>query len=499
MDGQPLFKVGLVIEDDSAHGLLIKRSLSSLVESVILVSNLKEGQQHLTDNRYDLIITDLNLPDAKGVTHIENLVKFSEGSPVLVLTSSTSIQDAVQAMSLGASDYIVKSFDQNFHENIRLTLERVKSSQILKEEKRKLEREMMALRTAIENGQDAMAVFALSGEIKYKNSSFDRFVDTCGGGSKSISQILTAKIKDSDKINQSLNKQIANLGIGAVWSTELVAVSDPDIAFDLSLSTLERVDQKSGTMVLWARDISERKRRERFQKEILSTTTHDLRGPLGSISLCGEMLLDLVKTPDKAVELSKRVLAASKGALNMIDEFLHARRLQEGLLILEPARRDVVELAEAVIAEQKILAEARGVALSFNSQGERVGVVDGLSFARVVQNLVSNAIKFSEKGGAVQVGLDVKSSVVTLTVTDNGAGMEPGDVQRLFERFSRLSKHSQIEGSGLGLYLVKNIVSAHGGSINVTSQPGKGSTFIIELPANPPVNDRGQIMCLDFA
>ncbi len=498
MDGHPLFKVGLVIEDDSGHGLLIKRSLAGLVESMVLVTNLREGQQQLSSQRFDLIITDLNLPDTRGVTHVESLVGSGQSAPVLVLTSSTSIQDAVKAMSLGAVDYIVKSFDQNFNENIRLTLERVKAAQVLKDEKRRLEREMSALRTAIENGQDAMAVFDLSGDIKYKNSSFDRFVIACGGDSKSILNILSSKIKDAPKINLSLRNQLVNLGVGAVWSTEVVAVSEPDIAFDLSLSTLERVGQTSATMVLWARDISERKRRDRFQKEILSTTTHDLRGPLGSISLCGEMLLDLVKAPEKAVELSKRVLAASKGALNMIDEFLHARRLQEGLLLLEPAKKDVVDLAAAVIAEQKLLAEARGITLSFNNQGERVGVVDGISFARVIQNLVSNAIKFTSKGGTVNVTLDIKNAAITLTVSDNGSGMEPGEVQRLFERFSRLSKHSQIEGSGLGLYLVKNIVSAHGGTINVISQPGKGSTFVIEMPPNPPVNEKGQIMCLDF-
>jgi signal transduction histidine kinase len=77
--------------------------------------------------------------------------------------------------------------------------------------------------------------------------------------------------------------------------------------------------------------------------------------------------------------------------------------------------------------------------------------------------------------------------------------MEPAEVQRLFERFSRLAKHSHIQGRGLGLYLVKNIVSAHGGTVLVTSQPEKGSTFTLEFPANPPVNEKGQILCLDFA
>lgn len=127
------------------------------------------------------------------------------------------------------------------------------------------------------------------------------------------------------------------------------------------------------------------------------------------------------------------------------------------------------------------------------------GCVDSLGFERVLSNLISNGVKFSPKGASVFVAVKRDSTGVTLTVRDVGAGMEPSDAQRLFSRYGRLESHSQVSGTGLGLFIVKCIVSAHGGSIDVTSALGKGTTFNVYFPDRPPINDRGEVLCLDFA
>jgi len=499
MDGRELFRSVLIIEDDPSHALIIKRALASFATEVFSASTMAEGTSLVKIKHPALVITDLNLPDTSGVKHVASLIELCKGAPVLVLTSSTSIEDAVKAMHLGASDYIVKSFDKNFNEVMALTLQRLKSAQELRQAKAKLEQEMTALRIAIENGQDGMAVLSGDGVVQYHNSAFDRFISLSKGGISKAEDILGPNVKSQIKLQQDLLSKVSSLGQGAVWTSEINFIDDSEAAFDLSLSVLERREGKDATLVIWLRDTTERKRREKFQKEILSTTTHDLRGPLGSISLCGEMLVDMVKAPEKAQELSRRVLTSAKGALNLIDGFLQARRLQEGTFVLHPTKNDVGALAENVVAEQQIIADSRGVKLTLTKSGQGTGMVDGLAFSRALQNLISNGIKYTERGGSVTVNLNVVAGLVTVSVADSGAGMEPAEAQRLFERFSRLSRHSHIEGSGLGLYLVKNIVSAHGGTVLVTSQPGKGSTFTLEFPAEPPVNDKGQILCLDFA
>ncbi len=500
MDADLLFGLVVVIEDDSSHGLLIKRALSAFASEVFVNTSLKQGLDKLASVKPDLIVTDLHMPDTKGVDHVGTLMKKGQGAPVIVLTSSTSIQDAVKAMHLGAADYIVKSFDENFQEMIGLTLARLHTAEELRKEKKKLEDEMRALRVAIENSQDGMAVVTTDGEIHYRNSSFVGFVERGGGKLTSLASVLGSKFKDHQKLQTNLNQNLSKLGAGSVWTCEVPVQGEVDVAFDLSLSILERKEGQPGKSVVWVRDISEKKRQERFQKEILSTTTHDLKGPLGAIALCGEMLVELVKTPDKAKELTLRVVSSSRGALNLIDEFLSARRIQEGTFVLQPAKKDLWSLCENVVAEYQPIALTRKITLTLKKEGtEREVLVDGLAFSRALGNLVSNAIKYTPSGGEARVTVAVSQGAFTVSVADSGTGMEPAEAQRVFEKYSRLSKHSAIQGTGLGLYVVRNIVSAHGGSVRVTSEPGRGSTFTLEFPAQPPVNEKGQILCLDFA
>jgi signal transduction histidine kinase len=128
-----------------------------------------------------------------------------------------------------------------------------------------------------------------------------------------------------------------------------------------------------------------------------------------------------------------------------------------------------------------------------NVKNDKIGV------ARVLGNLLSNAFKFTRKGGRVTVRLSFVHDELHLEVEDTGSGIEPSDVQKIFERFSRLDQHNEIAGTGLGLFVVKSIVNAHGGKIDVTSKPGEGTKFDIALPARPPVNERGELISLDFA
>ena len=124
--------------------------------------------------------------------------------------------------------------------------------------------------------------------------------------------------------------------------------------------------------------------------------------------------------------------------------------------------------------------------------------MDRLGFQRTIGNLLSNAIKFTDKNGKVYLRAYNKGTQFYVEVEDTGSGMEPADLKKIFERFGRLDKHSAIAGSGLGLFVVKSIVKAHGGNIDVISQVGKGTKFILTFPHNPPVNERGELISLDF-
>ena len=490
----------LLIEDDSGHALLVKRAIARMAREVSVASTAAEGLRLTHDLKPDLIVTDLNLPDRSSIEHVRTLIEQAPGIPIVVLTASNSLSDAVEAMKLGARDFIVKNFDAHFNEALSLAVSRVHAAMLLEAERKRLQREMQVLRVAIENGKDALAIAGADGQLLYTNRSFRDFVELCGGRSDLLWSVLGDKVVKAERQRDTLRANFSSLPDGAVWSTEISFSAERDMAFDLSLSAIP-VTGGAGrrTLVVWVRDISDQKRREKFQRDILSTTTHDLKGPLGAIIISSDMLGEMLKGQGRAADLALRVGSSAHTAVNLIDEFLSARRIQEGNFILKPTEQDLHALISEVLHDYETIAASRGIGLKFEAPAESVPCrVDRLGFSRVIGNLLSNALKFTPRGGSVLVQLSFRDDDARIAVSDTGSGMEPSEVQKIFERFSRLEKHAQTAGSGLGLFVVKSIVTAHGGRIDVTSQVAKGTTFDLIFPLRPPVDGRGELISLDF-
>ena len=500
-----LFESVVLVEDDASHALLIQRALNRFCAKLRHVETLAAAEELLSSGAVELIITDLNLSDASRLSTVKRLKQAAPETPIVVLTSSTSLQDAVEAMKLGAHDFIVKEFSANFQELIGLALSRVHASQLLEQERRRLQREMEALRSAIENSKDGLAVTSESGEIVYRNRSFDEFVKTCGGKCDRLELLFSPLVVEYEQLIAALGEKFRTLAGGAVWHTEVRLREDGYRAFDISLSIIRRratgmLEVSGNECVIWVRDISEQKRRDKFQRDILATTTHDLKNPLAAIRLSADLLVEMAKGMGRVSDLALRVQASAETALNMIDEFLSARRIQEGTFILKPSAQNVVGLVDEVLGGFEASAAAHSIRIVKSyERAELVWPVDRIGFERVLSNLLSNAIKFSQHGSEVRVSVRVHNSELWLGVADSGSGLEPGDVQRIFERFSRLERHSDVPGSGIGLFVVKSIVNAHAGRIEVTSQPGKGTSFEVMFPGALPVNAQGELISLDFA
>lgn len=503
MSDAALFGSVVLLEDDEGHAHLIQRALRGLVGEVRHASSLSKALELIAVSPAEVIITDLHVPDHSGPTIVRELRAKSD-APIIVLTSSSSLNDAVAAMQAGARDYIVKDFEANFRDVVGLSLSRVFAALSLEAEKARLQREMQALMAAVEMSRDGLAVVDTHGHVTYANAAFCAFAERCGGKPTELLQAITPKIVKHENLLQDVRSFLSQVESGSTWSTELGFVDDKQQAFDLSLTVVREERNEAGalvarTCVAWIRDVSERKRREKFQREVLSTTTHDLKGPLGAICLCVEMLEEAVKGQDKASQLVLRIGSSARGALNLIDEFLSARRIQEGAMVLKPVELDVQELVEGVVADFHAMAASRQIELTFQNLGtQRLARVDKLGLGRVVGNLVSNAIKYTPKSGRATVRMEIGYGELRIWVEDSGSGMEPAQVQSLFERYTRLKQHQGIEGTGLGLFVVKSIVTACGGRIEVRSKVGEGSCFSVILPLEPPVNERGEIVSLSL-
>jgi signal transduction histidine kinase len=225
---------------------------------------------------------------------------------------------------------------------------------------------------------------------------------------------------------------------------------------------------------------------DRLKDEFVALISHDLRTPLTSIMGFLELVLDPVSGPlndDQRAHLEV-VLRNSNRLLALVNDLLFVARLQAGQLDLEPSELDLAAVVRQSIEEARPGADARGVAFELDAVPVPLMRADRGRIFQLLDNLISNAIKFTPRGGSVRVALRSFGGDVFIEIADTGIGIPAAEVERLFERFFRASTavERQIPGTGLGLYIARAIVEAHGGTIRVESKEGTGTMFKIDLP-----------------
>jgi signal transduction histidine kinase len=238
------------------------------------------------------------------------------------------------------------------------------------------------------------------------------------------------------------------------------------------------------------RTLSEQNKRlrelDRLKDEFLSLVSHELRTPLTSIRGYLDLVLD-----EEAGELNpeqhrflKAVERNSGRLLRLVGDLLFVAQADAGRLTLDRAKVDVSALAADCVEAAQPVADQRAIDLQLTAEQVPALVGDRGRLAQVLDNLVSNALKFTPEGGRVEVRTSVHGDYVQLEVEDSGIGIPAAEQPRLFERFFRATAATDqaIPGTGLGLAIVKAIVEAHAGRIEVVSAPDQGTTFRVELP-----------------
>jgi PAS domain S-box-containing protein len=279
--------------------------------------------------------------------------------------------------------------------------------------------------------------------------------------------------------------------------------------------SFERISVDGGRIVSIARDITDRKGAEierellyrqavdavRARDEFLSIASHELRTPLSSLTLQLDML---VRPPQGALapplspdQVKEKLAVASRQVerlSRLITQLMDLSRIRAGHLTLEPEPVDLSALVRDVAARFADEAEATQSPLAVSADSPAAGQWDRLRMEQVATNLLTNALKFGS-GKPIEVSVTEAGPVVRLCVRDHGIGIAPEENDRIFQRFERGAAARAFGGMGLGLYIVRQIVEAHGGTIRVESQPRAGSTFTVELPREPPARRED----LDFA
>ncbi|HEY9765525.1 MAG TPA: ATP-binding protein, partial [Chroococcales cyanobacterium] len=226
-----------------------------------------------------------------------------------------------------------------------------------------------------------------------------------------------------------------------------------------------------------------------LKDQFLSILSHELRTPINVVTGFGSILDDEIAGPlnEKQHDFLQKMLASADSLLLLVNDLLDMSRIQVGKFSISPLPMDFSEIAEGVIENLKPLAEKKGQKLLNLVPAELPTVTaDDQRIAQVLNNLVGNAIKFTPPGGEISVKARIEGSFLFCEVEDNGPGIPPEDQKKLFTPFTQLDMSStrRAGGTGLGLSIAKAIVTAHGGSIGVKSEVGKGSKFWFTLPLN---------------
>lgn len=271
---------------------------------------------------------------------------------------------------------------------------------------------------------------------------------------------------------------------GEVFERELVwygAPGEERRAISMTSRALE-----GGVLVLVTHDVTEQEFALRAREDLVAAVSHELRTPLTSIVGYIELARDAPGLPESA---ARNLDVASRNAdrlLELVTDILsESTRTRSGVqLTIEPTRTDVTEVVRASVDDHRARAADSGIGIDVSGVRRVEAVVDPKRVRQIVDNLVSNAIKYGRRGGHVEVRCDVDAGAVRIIVRDDGRGIPKAELGLIFDRFFRSEavRGGPQHGYGLGLWISRDIARAHGGDISVESREGFGSTFTVRLP-----------------
>jgi signal transduction histidine kinase len=225
----------------------------------------------------------------------------------------------------------------------------------------------------------------------------------------------------------------------------------------------------------------------RARDEFIGIASHEMRTPISSLLVAVQSLMrarsGLASRPERLQKVLITAERQAKRLTRLMDNLFDVATIQGGRLELAPEEVDLGDIAHEAVANLAVESDSAGIPITVRSEGPVVGVWDRLRLERVVENLVGNAIKYGE-GRPVELRVAASGPDARLEVEDHGIGIAPESHAQIFQQFTRVAARPT-SGLGLGLYIVRQFLTAMGGTIELTSRPGHGSVFTVRLPRRP--------------
>ncbi len=425
----------------------------------------------------DLILLDVNMPVMDGFEVCRRLRdnEATRSIPVIIITAAKiSIDDQITGLGLGADDYITKPFNPK---DLIARVERKLQVKALEDELRRQKEEISAI---LSSAADAILRIDAGKRIQFCNPAAQRlfncanpptglhYGDVCSG--------CPALEMGFEQVKPDINKQTAGYE---------VEMDDGKTIF-INVATISAANQQHDGWVLVLHDISRLKEIDRLKSNIIANAAHDLKNPLSSAVLYTELLVESIADSNSdQYALATSALRSIERMKQMTVHLLDLERLENGD-ILDIQACDLVEIGQDLVHQMNGLAQKQHIHLTARLPNTPVMVAgDFVYLSRAIANLMNNALKFTPPGGTVTITLEEKEGRAIISVQDTGPGIPLAHQARIFNRFYRIKDQQatrEMIGSGLGLSIVKSIVSQHQGIVWLESKEGEGTTFYISLP-----------------
>jgi two-component system sensor histidine kinase SenX3 len=254
------------------------------------------------------------------------------------------------------------------------------------------------------------------------------------------------------------------------------------------LTPLHSEEYGDGHVAIEATDVTEAHRVARVRRDFVANVSHELKTPVGALALLAETLIEAADDPQASRRFAERIHHESQRLARLVKELLQLSRLQGADPLPAPDPASVDRIIAEVVDRTRTGAAAKGIEVGYlGRRGLTVYGHEG-QLVNAVANLVENAIAYSCEDTKVSIEATREGEWILISVADQGIGIAPKDLDRIFERFYRADQARSREtgGTGLGLAIVRHIAVNHGGRVEVTSTLGVGSTFTLHLPARRP-------------
>jgi signal transduction histidine kinase len=303
-------------------------------------------------------------------------------------------------------------------------------------------------------------------------------------------RILVTAYADMEAAVEAINRGQVRRYVSKPWDNdELETIVEQELRFNDLREENERLakglEERNRQLLEANRELESL---DRVKSKFLSNISHELKTPLITIKGYTEMLHTgrAGELPEKARDFLSGIRQSTERLEGLIANLLQGARMASEAETLVLTRMDLVAWARAAIRQFTSQAEEKGVAIHLEAERPIPITADASSVDRILENLISNAVKFNVRGGTVHVEVRrVDGMTAEIVVTDSGIGILPEAVERIFERFFQAGTEGthKYPGTGIGLSIVKDAAERHGGRVEVQSEPGKGSTFKVTLPA----------------